>query len=381
MHDRKAPPREELSDASEYIRLKELARASADAVPPDDTLVDAEATAAAMESALFTTLDLVAAVRVAPEPPQAARTLTGELELAGSHGAMTLLLLLQKLGGMPFLRDMAGKAIKSMAGRGVRSRSESVVVSLTEPEPAGAWKLADEGGEIAALWYAHAGQDGGARLLSVTVEGGRATSAVLDCLPAAEGVETRISESLPEESPEPAPVEWNEARELLAGVWSIHGASEGGVDEATYLRPWVERSILRGIKPHGPPPSDEAAETPGNEIPPLAGKALNTLGASPEDREIARHVCADFTASFEGEVPEDQLDEWAAATVLAVVNLSSANWSQAEVARACGVSEDDLMEAHEEFWEIMAVDVAEDEGNDEADQLLDILPPKKTPGE
>ncbi len=362
------------ADAAQYVRLKERAREIVSTIPAADEWGNGDSLAEAAEAVLFSTLDLVAAVRAAPEPAQAGRTLTGELELVADHRAITLLLLLAKLGGMPYLREMAARAVKALSKHGVRSRSELLVRSLTEPEPAGAWKLDNEAGEVGGLWYAVTGADGGARVLGVVVEDRRATSATLDCVTTAEMVEQHIRSAAPAER-EPVRIEWDDGRSLLAGVWQIPAAEAGRIDEATYLRPWVEIAVLRGLKPT--PPRDEPVETveAGHQTPQALETAMQQLGAEAEHVEIARHIWADFSASFGGPIPEGRLDEWVAAAALSAAELAGNAWTQEEVARACGVPEDILVEVHEEFWEIMDVDVSEESEQDRPPDLLDIQRP------
>ena len=366
-------------EAHALIQLKQLARDSIASVSADDEPRDNQSPAESTEAALFTALDLVAAVRVAPRPPKASRTLTGELELVGDHHALSLLLILAKLGGLPHLRDNAARAVKALADKGIRSRSESVVLSLVDPEPLCAWKLTNEDGGNVGLWCAVTGPDNGARVLAVAIEEGRATSAVLDCIGSRDEVETHVRKTAEGGTREPEQIEWQTARELLATVWHPITPEPGTVNEATYLRPWIERAILRGIKPPAPD-SENAAQPPETRnAPALIVRALDALGAPGEDAKTALHVWADFETSFPDHIPDNQRDEWAAAAVMAVVSLADRPYSTAQIAEACGIPEDDLLEIHDEFWEIMAVEVPDDvtaEDDEADDELLTLLPPE-----
>ena len=165
----------------------------------------------------------------------------------------------------------------------------------------------------------------GLRATSFVIRDGKAVAAVLDTHEDEAAFLSSLYEAAAAAGLVAREVAWQTAHELLSGPWETTiAAAADAHDEATYLRPWVERAILGradgpaskgrivgdGLADH------DGAEGPAGDVLESASGFLRERGAAEEVIFAAEAIWGDFLEASEEPVLADDAAGWSAALVL-----------------------------------------------------------------
>ena len=321
-----------------------------------------------IEATLYLALDVVALVRQSPDRAFSADAVVSELKQQNTPEAMTFLAVLSMYGGVKVLRKRSERAVMKLSGCGVRCHSESLLRALLEPKPVSAWIAAGgSDGESIQIWCVSGGpkteQPGGVRVLSLVVDTDRAVAVVLDSYADEDEFMADLYATASESVLTVREISWQTAHELISQAWKdILEAGGDGFNEAAYLRPWIEEAILtrtsgpasrgRSIDPAPDIEMDEVQEA-------VLGMVTEYLEAESVQEELcqtAESLWCDFLDAADTPVEETALNHWAAALAYASELVRRGESDSAQIAREFDVTEEELLERHEQLWEPIAVD-------------------------
>ena len=230
------------------------------------------------------------------------------------------------------------------------------------------------------------GAQAGVRATSFVIRGGRAVAAVLDTHEDEQSFADSLGEAAAAAGLVAHEVDWQTAHEVLSSAWKATIAeTKDATDEATYLRPWVERAILgKGDGPAGKgriiggaPAEQDSSGGPAEKVLEAALGLLRTRTSGEDLTFAAEAIWGDFLEASREPVLVDDVPGWSAALALASSEASEGDVSPEEAADAFGIAPEALEEWYDRLWE--PIDVPDDEEDDEdvASDLISIDTPTK----